>query len=264
MKTEKHYLILPVIIGILCVPALGELELPRTLERGLIGQANPALAGIDKLSVRFSHVEANLSSDPNKGFLVWNDRRVKVEKKLKETSLKVASMLYYSDIDGDAARLDISMKMLKPTDSQQCVFWVQTSLARLVYLAKDSSRLIYAEVWKVGPKMDVASIQDMPNAVTNLVVEQVEVFVRNYLAANPEGGQAPDANNVSIAPKERAEPAAKPAVAKYKYVASKNSKVFHKPECSSANRISPKNLVGYNSRDEAIRAGKRPCKICKP
>jgi hypothetical protein len=95
-------------------------------------------------------------------------------------------------------------------------------------------------------------------------LQQVDSFVESYLAANPQGGQAPAANNVSIAPKEQVKPAAKPAVAKYEYVASKNSKVFHKPECSSAKRILQKNLVSYNRRDEALKAGKRPCKICKP
>jgi len=34
--------------------------------------------------------------------------------------------------------------------------------------------------------------------------------------------------------------------------------------CSSVKRISSDNLVGYKTRDEAINAGKRPCKLCKP
>ncbi len=251
MKTEKYYLILAIVTGILCVPVFAE-------------RVKPTLIGIDKLYVGFSKVTVNLSPDPNKGFLVWNDRRVKVENKLKETGLNVASMLYDSDIDGDAARLDISMMMLKPTDSQQCVFCVQTSLARSVYLAKDSSGPIYAEVWKVGPKISVASVHDMPDAVTNLVVEQVEVFVRNYLAANPPGSQPADANDIVTAPPKRVKPAAKPAVAEYKYGASENSKVFHRPDCHWVKQIKPENLVGYNSRDEALKAGRRPCKQCKP
>lgn len=51
---------------------------------------------------------------------------------------------------------------------------------------------------------------------------------------------------------------------KYKYVASKNSKVFHYPGCSSAKRIKPENLIGYRSWTEATKAGRRPCKRCKP
>ena len=49
----------------------------------------------------------------------------------------------------------------------------------------------------------------------------------------------------------------------WKYVASKNSRVFHRPDCKWAKRISSKNLVGFKSREEAIRSGRRPCKSCR-
>jgi phosphatidylserine/phosphatidylglycerophosphate/cardiolipin synthase-like enzyme len=48
------------------------------------------------------------------------------------------------------------------------------------------------------------------------------------------------------------------------YVASRNSQVFHKPACKSATKISDKNLVNYATRDEAIKAGKKPCAECSP
>jgi len=48
------------------------------------------------------------------------------------------------------------------------------------------------------------------------------------------------------------------------YVASKNSQVFHKAGCKSAAKILAKNLVQYNSRDEAVQAGKKPCAECGP
>ena len=55
-----------------------------------------------------------------------------------------------------------------------------------------------------------------------------------------------------------------PVSASQGYVASKNSEVFHRADCKSAAKISPKNLIHYATRDEAIRAGKRPCKECRP
>jgi phosphatidylserine/phosphatidylglycerophosphate/cardiolipin synthase-like enzyme len=48
------------------------------------------------------------------------------------------------------------------------------------------------------------------------------------------------------------------------YVASKNSAVFHKPDCKSAAKISEKNLVRYSTWDEAIQTGKKPCAECNP
>lgn len=48
------------------------------------------------------------------------------------------------------------------------------------------------------------------------------------------------------------------------YVASKNGKVFHKASCSHVKRIAPKNLVRFNSKQEALQNGRRPCKTCSP
>ena len=48
------------------------------------------------------------------------------------------------------------------------------------------------------------------------------------------------------------------------FVSSKNSQVFHRPGCESADKISAKNVVRYATRDEAIAAGKRPCQECRP
>jgi len=50
----------------------------------------------------------------------------------------------------------------------------------------------------------------------------------------------------------------------WNYVASKNSKVFHKPDCKWARKISPKNLIGFKSREEAVRSGRKPCRSCEP
>jgi phosphatidylserine/phosphatidylglycerophosphate/cardiolipin synthase-like enzyme len=48
------------------------------------------------------------------------------------------------------------------------------------------------------------------------------------------------------------------------FVASANSQVFHRPGCKSAAKIAEKNLIRYASREEAMRAGKRPCAECRP
>jgi len=50
----------------------------------------------------------------------------------------------------------------------------------------------------------------------------------------------------------------------WNYVASEKSKVFHRPSCKWAQKISPQNLIGFNSREEAIKSGRRPCKMCGP
>ncbi len=49
-----------------------------------------------------------------------------------------------------------------------------------------------------------------------------------------------------------------------RFVASWQRKPFHKPDCKSARRIRRKNLQGVRTRRAAVRAGHRPCRVCKP
>ena len=49
-----------------------------------------------------------------------------------------------------------------------------------------------------------------------------------------------------------------------RYVASKVRFPFHRPDCKWAARISPKNLEVFETREDAIAAGHRPCKVCNP
>jgi FlaG/FlaF family flagellin (archaellin) len=57
--------------------------------------------------------------------------------------------------------------------------------------------------------------------------------------------------------------AATPAVADG-FVASKSGKVFHKPTCPHAKRIQDNTKVVYQTREEAVSSGRRPCQTCNP
>lgn len=48
------------------------------------------------------------------------------------------------------------------------------------------------------------------------------------------------------------------------YVASATREPFHRPGCKWAQKISTSNLQGFTTREEAIKAGHRPCKVCRP
>lgn len=48
------------------------------------------------------------------------------------------------------------------------------------------------------------------------------------------------------------------------YWASSNSNKFHYPGCEWAQKISSKNKVVFNSREEALNSGYRPCEVCGP
>jgi methylphosphotriester-DNA--protein-cysteine methyltransferase len=48
------------------------------------------------------------------------------------------------------------------------------------------------------------------------------------------------------------------------FVASKESNLFHKSTCQYVKQILEKNRVYFMTREEAIKAGKSPCSVCKP
>lgn len=265
MKTRGYYSILGVVAAILCVPVLGEVEVPRFDKPVLLDRPHPTLAGIEELYVLIVPPDA----EPNKDGLVWNDLDEKVQLRLKEAGIKIRPVYIRGGKRVEAVgfkfpELRVHIDMLRLAGSRQYVFYIQTSLASKVSLPKKPRRYIKADVWKVEPIMEGVSAQHMPAKVTDVVLEQVEAFIGCYLVANPNDVPPADTNDVSAVPEEQTKPTAEPAAAKYNYAASKKSKVFHKADCRWAERILPENLVGYNSREEAIKAGKRPCKRCKP
>ena len=265
MKVRKHFILLAVVAGILYSSVCGEEQfIEQDYGAVLIGRSHPTLAGIERLAVVIVPPDA----EPNKESLVWiwTELNTKVIERLSKDGIKTIPGVAGNILNIVELRIDIDM--LKLADSQQSVFCVQTSLSRAVCLMKEQRFSFKADVWETEPVMLAVSAEKMSEKVTSVVLEQVEAFIHAYLAANPPDKQVSDARTSDTVSRpvqqEQTKSVAKPPTAKYKYVSSKNSKVFHIPDCTSAKRIKPENLITYNSKDEAINAGKRPCKICKP
>jgi hypothetical protein len=52
--------------------------------------------------------------------------------------------------------------------------------------------------------------------------------------------------------------------AQFRFVGSRSSNVFHRIDCPHAARISPENRVYFETAQEALDQGRRPCKTCNP
>lgn len=50
----------------------------------------------------------------------------------------------------------------------------------------------------------------------------------------------------------------------HRYVASKNSDVFHVPSCQWVQKIAEENKVYFSTYKEGIDSGRRPCRVCRP
>jgi len=282
MTVKKHCPIPVVITLILSISALGDVRPERV--PGVIGQPNPALGGIEQLYV----VIQTHSSEPNKDGLVREELKKLVRGKLEkeagiviaeddvekiksDSTKKVAEVLKkrlnnFRNLEFRHANIPefiVDIDMLRLNDSQVYVFRVQSSLARKVVLPIRRNLSLKADVWETKPVMQAVSVEVMPRKVTREVLEQLKSFISCYQIANPNSISARPGTAQAVSKTGPGNVVA-PLPARYKYIGSKNSKVFHRPGCYLAERINPQNLTVYSSREEAIKAGKRPCKRCKP
>jgi hypothetical protein len=99
--------------------------------------------------------------------------------------------------------------------------------------------------------MECAIKEKLPEILTDAVLKQVDEFVAEWSAANASG-----VDSATSRPDK--------ATAERQSKSSEKQTVFHKPDCPFAQNIASKNLVTYGSKEEAIAAGKRPCKKCNP
>jgi competence protein ComEC len=85
--------------------------------------------------------------------------------------------------------------------------------------------------------------------------------------AAPSALAAPVAHGDSTEPADESHPAVRSALGhldpSVRYVASKNSNLFHLPGCRNAQHIRPDNLITFKSRTEAMR-NRRPANDCHP
>jgi hypothetical protein len=158
-------------------------------------------------------------------------------------------------------RLDTEIMPL--ADANQFIIRVQVSLSKKLPLSRSSSYYVMADVWKREPAIRAVSSANLLQTLMDIALEQVRAFISAKSSAQKAGpGQiSPEFIESSVEIKTGSVEQKK---AESKYVASKNGKVFHKPDCPSAKKILPKNLVTYATRDEAVKAGKRPCERCNP
>jgi hypothetical protein len=165
---------------------------------------------------------------------------------------------------GEVPELAAEITLIRPGQSDQTVFCLQTSLARAVVLQGRDNITLKAPVWKTQPTLGLTSGETLHSVVAAAVAGQVQAFLKARKDADESAEHSPSSPAHMSPAKTAAHPTPTTKTAEYHYVASKNSTVFHLPGCSSVKRISPENLVGYQTRQEALNAGKRPCKLCTP
>lgn len=183
----------------------------------------------------------------------------KIEIQLQQAGIKIKPKQFWQTVPGQC-RLKVLVKVYKPQDLDTFIYNLKIYFVQTVILERIPETKIEAVTWEIS-WLAHGSKNRLAEAIPENLKLMIDNFIRDYNLANPKGGVS-SGNIVSTTIQK--EQISSPNAARYMYVSSKNSQVFHRPNCRSAKRIKPENLVGYNSKEEVIQAGKRPCKVCKP
>jgi hypothetical protein len=260
MKTGKIHLFVYILMAVAVINVYAQNQLPEPEDKPLlIANPNPALSGVNELHVQI--IKTFVTED--RTGVNWDKLQLAIEKKLRQEDINCVEPKLSS-----VPCVKVYVHFLEVPKSQQFVFYIQTSFSRLMTLKESQKTDILVDVWKTDPVMQIMSAENIHTKMTDVILEQIETFIQAYKTANIRKFRIPDAVADQNEPlKELIQPvqlAAEESMSQYRFVASKNSSVFHKPDCRWAQNISQDNLVTYNSREEAIQAGKRPCKLCNP
>ena len=277
MKTRTFFLIFITVLGILSAPLISENELP--LDQMYQMKQPPRPSRINAIMESVQKVALVVSQGPGQTVVQNQDwsilqRQISlaVTKQLKKSGLQIVPVLNQNEqaqTQGISEfRIEIGTILLK--NSEQYLFSVKSSLLTDISIDKESSEYFRIDAWSVAATVKTFSEQDLFNAITGLVRKQAKVFIQDWQEVNTtlhKPQQSAPAPAVGIEPTlhmQLDKSTQRPTQAKYQYVASKKSRIFHKADCVGASRISQKNLTTYNSREEAVNDKKRPCKRCKP
>ena len=262
MKAVGYTIVLTAVVGFLSISTRGKME-PYSLNEQpfMMGRPHPALVGIDE----FHAILLRSGADPSADGLDWTQLKTDITGELNHAKIKLIAGP--ADDIVHTPELRVYINLLKLTDSKQYIFRIQTSVARSVCLKAQDHPVFKADLWTLNPIFEAVSVDDMPARITEVVLEQIKAFIRAYQIANFSGHPLADSgmNEAgSAASGNPTETDTRSPTAGHGYVASSSSDIFHKSDCQWAKNISPENLVIYPSREHALKAGKRPCKWCKP
>ena len=266
MNIKRRLAALLILTSMLCGFTFGQGQKAVAAEKeGAAVRINPALADIDSLYVDIVASYSDFSTDAQ--FL--GRLRAEAEQRIIGAGVNIYSgPVLVNREPENIPVLRVNIETFELGEIEQNMYRIQTSLLVGIYPAQAPSVLFKVDVWSRVATVGASLADKRPAAVADLVIKQVEDFVADYRAANSESSKAATAveKKTIVAPvrRERVRQAPKEEASEDYFIASKNSRVFHKPGCSSAKRILEKNKVIYKSREEAINSGKRPCKRCKP
>jgi len=232
---------------------------------GLTGNSSAKLNPMQESlrDVQAITVDVVCSEDATEADLNQKNIRDNLINQLEQTGIKIIPGQFWQTAPG-RCRLKVLIKVYKPSELKSFIYNLKVYFIQTVALERIPETKIDTATWELS-WLGHGSKERLTESIPANLKIMIDSFIRDYRTANSfnaESSGTETADDVSVtSPKGQIH---SNVAVSYKYVSSKNSQVFHRPNCRSAKRIKPENLVGYNSREEAIQSGKRPCKVCRP
>ncbi len=219
-----------------------------------------SLRGVESMTVHASCCE----SATEIGFSEEGIRR-NIQKQLEDASIKVRPPQMWRAVPG-RCRLRVAVKLYRPAHQETFVYNLKVDFLQTVTLERNPQTRIDVV------KCELMWFAHCPRSrLAQAIGQNLKVltasFIKDYHQANPKDKDTPESRNTDNAPtdtRRRAKPKPGSSTGKYEFIGSKSSDVFHESDCRWASSISAENLVSYKARQEAVKAGKRPCKRCNP
>jgi len=152
---------------------------------------------------------------------------------------------------------NVEISRFDAANPERIVLLAKTTVTVDVVVNRRTGRSMRIAGWIKGGSTQARELAGMGTAIASLVFKQTSEFIGALKTVNNPSVTQGAGESTSRANKNENEE-------EYKYVASRLSRVFHKPDCMWAERIKEENLVKYKTRQQAIDDGKRPCKRCEP
>lgn len=193
------------------------------------------------------------------------DIRKDIQRQLENAGIEVRPPQMWGTLPG-RCRLRVAIKVYKPAHHEILVYNLKMDFLQTVTLERNPQTRIDAATWE---RMWFAHGSE--NRLAQAIPQNLRVltasFIKDYRQANPRSDKTSDvkgSDNPSTALRQHPKSNPGSVTSNYELTGSKSSDVFHKSDCRSVSSISSENLVSYKTREEAILAGKRPCKWCNP
>ena len=193
------------------------------------------------------------------------DIRANIQRQLENAGIKVRPARMWGTLPG-RCRLRVAVKVYRPAHQEIFVYNLKIDFLQTVTLERNPQTRIDVVTWELmwfahGSKSGLAQ------AIGQNLEVLTASFIKDYRQANPKDKDTTETRNTDNTPadtKRPTKPKSGSSTGKYEFTGSKGSDVFHKSDCRWASSISAENLVSYKTRQEAVKAGKRPCKRCNP